>query len=137
MIGDLARARSGISLHAGNAKFQAEVGRRLKGSLTGSFQRHVFPWLTGALFTGGLISLLPARQKKVYVNPLARSGRSKLAAQQGRAPGGFFLSLLKALVPLFKPILTAFITKQLASVVGGAKDAQEAAEHTAEAAAQT
>lgn len=133
LIAELARARSGVSLHVGNARHQAEVGRRLTGSFKGSFQRHVVPWLTGALFTGGLVSLLPARRKTVYVNPLSKAVRGKVTIQAEAAPkgGGFFMTLIRALTPLLKPILTAFLTKQLANVIGGGRDTQESAERTA------
>ena len=84
-----------------------------------------------------MISLLPAREKKVYVNPLAKNGRSKLATASKPAKGGFFLSLIKSLVPIVKPLITAFITKQLASLVGGAEMAQKSAERTTKAAERT
>ena len=140
LIAELARARSGVSLHVGNARYQGEFGRRLKGSFRESFGRHVVPWLTGALLTGGLVSLLPARRKTVYVNPLSKVGRGKVsvsASVDAKPSGGFFMTLIRALTPLLKPLLTAFITKQLANVVGGAKDAQESAEKTTEAVTQS
>ena len=45
--------------------------------------------------------------------------------------------MIKALTPIVKPILTAFITKQLASLVGGAEAAQKSAERTTKSAEQT
>jgi hypothetical protein len=132
LIAELARARSGMTLHMGQVSYQVDVTRRVKGS----FRRHVGSWLAGALVTGGFISMLPAREKKVYVNPLSKVGREKLA-KQGKPAGNFFISLIKALIPILKPILTAFITKQLANVVGGAKAAQHSAERTAETAKET
>lgn len=128
-MAELARARSGMTLHGGQVSYQADVGRRVKSS----FRQHLGIWLSGALFTGGLISMLPAREKKIYVNPLAKGDKGKLAAA-AKPRGGFFLSLVKALVPIIKPILTAFITKQLANVVGGAEATQKSAERTTEAA---
>lgn len=88
------------------------------------------PWLTGALLTGGLVSLLPARRKTVYVNPLSKAGRGKIsvsasATADRKGGGGVLMTLIRALTPLLKPILTAFLTKQLANVVGGVKDARE------------
>ena len=132
MIAELARARSGISLHSGQVSYQADVSRRLKTS----FRGHVGSWMTGALLTGGLISLLPARQKKVYINPLAKNSKGKVELNT-KPPQNFLISLVKALVPIFKPMLTAFITKQLANVVGGAKEAQHTAERTTETAERT
>ena len=133
LIAELARARSGLALHSGQVSYQADVGRRVKSS----FRQHIGIWLSGALFTGGMISLLPAREKKVYVNPLSKEGKGKLATAAKPVRGGFFLSLIKALTPILKPILTAFITKQLASMVGGAEAAEKSAERTTKAAEQT
>ena len=121
-----------MTLHAGQVGYQADVSRRVKTS----FRHHIGAWLAGALVTGGFISMLPARQKKVYVNPLSAVGKGKLAAA-AKPSGGFFLSLIKSLVPIIKPLLTAFITKQLANVVGGAEHAQKAAEQTTKAAERT
>ena len=132
LTAELARARSGISLHAGQVSYQADVSRRLKSS----FRGHVGSVAYRALLTGGFISFLPARQKKVYINPLAKNSKGKLELNT-KPPQNFFISLIKALVPIFKPMLTAFITKQLANVVGGAKEAQHTAERTTEAAQET
>ena len=122
-----------MTLHSGQVSYQADVGRRVKSS----FRQHIGIWLSGALFTGGMISLLPAREKKVYVNPLAKDGKAKLATAAKPAKGGFLLSLIKSLVPIVRPIITAFITKQLASMVGGAEAAQKSAERATKDAEQT
>jgi hypothetical protein len=127
LIAELARARSGMALHGGQVRYQADVNRRLKASVKDNVGR----WIAGALVTGGVISLLPMRERKVYVNPLSKGGRSKASAPPPRpSGGGFWASFFRALVPLLKPLLTAFVTKQLANVVGGAKEAQESAEAT-------
>ena len=66
-----------MTLHGGQVSYQTDVGRRVKSSLRQHIGRI---WLSGALFTGGMISLLPARERKVYVNPLTKDGKGKLAA---------------------------------------------------------
>ena len=127
-----------MTLHAGQVGYQTDFNRRVKTSLRSSFRHHLGTWLAGALVTGGFISMLPARQKKVYINPLSKVGMDKVVKQGAQAArGGFFLSLIKSLVPIIKPILTAFITKQLATMVEGAKSTQKSAERTTEAAAKT
>ena len=103
-----------MALHAGQVKYQADVGRRLKVS----FRDHVGVWLTGALVTGGAVSLLPRREKKVYINPLSKSGRGRLKevekAESPKKPG-FWLTLLGILMPIIKPIATRLLTKHLSS----------------------
>ncbi len=71
-----------MSLHAGQVGYQTDINRRFKTSFRSSFRQHFGTWLAGALVTGGFISLLPAREKKVYVNPLSKEGK----AQAGRQP---------------------------------------------------
>ena len=62
--------------------------------------------------------MLPRREKKVYVNPLAKSGKSRLKevenAESPRKPG-FWLTLLGLLMPIIKPIATRLLTKHLSS----------------------
>ena len=47
----------------------------LPGQMRASIQRDPLPWMIGAILTGFLLSLLPARRKEVYVG--LDSGRSK------------------------------------------------------------
>ena len=117
-----------MALHGGQVRYQADINRRVQRSL----KENVGRWMAGALLTGGVISMLPGRERKVYVNPLSKNERAKAAASKGGG-GGFWASFFKALVPLFKPLLTAFVTKQLANIVGGAKDAEESAKETEQA----
>ena len=60
---ELARARSGMSLHAGQVGYQTDFNRRIKTSFRSSFRQHFGSWLAGALVTGGFISMLPARER--------------------------------------------------------------------------
>ena len=125
-----------MSLHGGQVAYQADFGRRTKASLKSSFRHHIGAWMAGALVAGGAVSMLPMRERKVYVNPLSKDGKGKLAAAGKPQKGGFLISLIRALTPIIKPILTAFITKKLASIVQGAEGAQKAAERTTEKADQ-
>ena len=114
LIAELARARSGMALHVGQVKYQSDVTRRVKGSV----RDHIGMWLTGALVTGGAISLLPRREKKVYINPLSKSGKDRIKeverAESPKKPG-FWLTLLGLLMPIIKPIATRLLTKHLSS----------------------
>ena len=118
LIAELARARSGMALHAGQVQYQADVPRRIKSS----FRHHVGLWLTGALITGGAISLLPARERKVYVNPLSKSGKAKTAKTndvENPRKAGFWMTLLGLLMPIIKPIATRLLTKHLSTYLEG------------------
>ena len=118
LIAELARSRSGMTLHVEQVRYQSDVPRRLKSS----FRHHVGLWLTGALVTGGAISLLPAREKKVYVNPLSKAGKAKAvkhSEQQDIKKPGFWMTLLGLLMPVIKPIATRLLTKHLSTYLEG------------------
>ena len=104
-----------MALHAGQVKYQADVSRRVKTSVRESVRDHVGVWLTGALVTGGAISLLPRREKKVYVNPLSKTGKAKVKDVENPKKPGFWMMLLGLLMPIIKPIATRFLSKQLSS----------------------
>lgn len=122
LIAELARSRSGITLHVGQMKYQADVGRRIKSS----FRHHVGAWLTGALVTGGAISMLPMREKKVYINPLSRGGKAKVKDIENPKKPGFWMMLLGLLMPIIKPIATRFLTKQLSGYLEPASGSSKA-----------
>ena len=133
LIAELARARSGMALHAGQVEYQSDVSRRVKGSI----RDHVGVWLTGALVTGGAISLLPRREKKIYVNPLSKVGKSKIRDVENPKKPGFWMMLVGLLMPIIKPIATRFLTKQLSSYLeapGGSAKADSDAPNVAAAA---
>ena len=104
-----------MTLHAGQVTYQADVGRRLKSS----FRHHVGVWLTGALVTGGAISLLPAREKKVYINPLSKTGKAKVKDIENPKKPGFWMMMLGLLMPIIKPIATRLLTRHLSSYLEG------------------
>ena len=122
LIAELARARSGIALHAGQVKYQSDVGRRVKTS----FRDHVGIWLTSALVTGGAISMLPMRERKVYVNPLSKVGKSKVKDVENPKKPGFWMMLLGLLMPIIKPIATRLLTKHLSSYLEAPSGASKA-----------
>ena len=104
-----------MALHGGQVKYQADVGRRVKGSL----RDHIGAWLAGALVTGGAISLLPRREKKVYINPLSKEGKAKVRDVENPKKPGFWMALLGLLMPIIKPIATRLLTKHLSSYLEG------------------
>src|SRR6201988_5514810 len=68
--------REQLALEAGRLKRQCDV----PGKLTASIQRDPLPWVIGATMTGFLLSLLPARPKKIYLAP--DSDRSRPTRKQ-------------------------------------------------------
>ncbi len=58
----------------------------------------------------------------MYINPLSKNAKGKVEnPPQPQQP--YSISLIKAMVPIFKPMAAAFVTKQIETMMGGAKGA--------------
>jgi hypothetical protein len=79
--------------------------------LKASFHQHKAAYIGGATFFGLLLSKLPARKKKVYVE------RTSKAAVKEVEKAGIWLVLLQFLFKTFRPMLASLITKQVADYV--------------------
>ena len=63
VTGRLDQDREQLAIEAGRLRRQCDV----PGKLTASIQRDPVPWVIGATVTGFLLSLFPARRKKIYL----------------------------------------------------------------------
>ena len=75
-----------------------------------SIQRDPTPWVIGAAITGFLLSLLPARRKKIYLAPgsdRSRPTRNQSMAFSDRFPAG------QKLWNLVKPLISTYIGQQI------------------------
>lgn len=93
-----------LARHYQGVKRGANVSRRLQRSASG----HPSIWMAGAATMGWLISRIPARKKKIYVDNL---GQKKMRR-------GFFAALLLGLIKIVadvaKPSIVAFASKKIA-----------------------
>lgn len=100
----IAATRPQMARHYAGVKRGVSVSRRLQRS-TGS---HPSIWMAGAASLGWLLSRIPARKKKIYVDSL---GDKKVRR-------GFFtaivITLLKITADLAKPAVIAFASKKVA-----------------------
>lgn len=75
-----------------------------------SFQRQTALWITAAVVIGIVFVVRPARTRKV---PLKVRGRMRSDAKEGILGAGLVLGALKLAVTLFRPAITAFISKKV------------------------
>jgi hypothetical protein len=75
-----------------------------------SFREHSRIWMSVAAIFGWLLSRLPARKKKIYIQ----------AADSGKrvsSKGGFLVQIWKGVWSIAKPLVVAYLTKKIAEKV--------------------
>jgi hypothetical protein len=103
IIAELARRRVELSEQSLLVRRDLDVGRRMSDSV----RRHSWVWMSGAAIFGWLLSRLPARKKKIYVQA-ANSEKSKSHHQ------GFVAQIWRGMWSIAKPVIVAYVTKRIA-----------------------
>ena len=80
-----------------------DVGRRMSDSL----RKHSWGWMSVAAIFGWLLSRLPARKKKIYV-------QTANSEKRGSHHEGFLVQVWKAVWSIAKPLVVAYVTKKIA-----------------------
>ena len=106
VIGRLDQDREQLAVEAGRLRRQCDV----PGKLTASIQRDPMPWVIGATMAGFLLSLLPARRKKIY---LARDSDRPRAARKPSMPVSDQHPFGQKLWNLAKPLISTYIGQQI------------------------
>ncbi|MFY9987885.1 MAG: hypothetical protein WAK31_24210 [Chthoniobacterales bacterium] len=106
VTGRLDQDREQLAIEAARLRRQCDV----PGKLTASIQQDPVPWVIGATVTGFLLSLLPARRKKIY---LARdSDRLRLTRKQS-TPVSDQHPVGQKLWKLAKPLISTYVGQQI------------------------
>ena len=109
---ELARVRNALSDQALLVRRNLDIGRHMSDSV----RRHSWGWISIAAVFGWLLSRLPARKKKIYINT-SDSQKTK------NRRTGLSVHLWKGAWSLAKPVITAYLTSRIAAKVNipGAK----------------
>lgn len=107
LAADLDRARARLARGAEALRHDLDLPAHLKHS----FHEHKAAYIGGATFFGLLLSKLPARKKKVYVE---RKGKDTVREVE---KAGLWLILLKMLFNAARPMLTTLLAKQVTDFV--------------------
>jgi hypothetical protein len=103
IIAELARRRVELSEQSLLVRRDLDVGRRMSDSV----REHSWVWMSVAAIFGWLLSRLPARKKKIYVQA-ANSEKWKSHHQ------GFGAQIWKGMWSIAKPLIVAYVTKRIA-----------------------
>ncbi|MGC3989788.1 MAG: hypothetical protein QM796_08950 [Chthoniobacteraceae bacterium] len=109
LIAQLAASRAGAKQAWRGLEHSLNVPARVQQSV----RRNQGTWLAGAGIAGWLLSRLPARKKKVKVLVKNKNGIEREVKEV--AATGFFITIVKLLFTLFRPVLTGVLTKHLGS----------------------
>jgi len=107
LAADLDRARARLARNIDALRHDLDVPTHLRRS----FSEHKSAYIGGATFFGLLLSKIPARKKKVYVE-----GKSRGAVKEVEK-AGFWLIVFQFLFNTFRPMLTSLLAKQVTSFV--------------------
>jgi hypothetical protein len=100
---ELARTRTDLAEESLLVRRNLDVSRRLANSV----REHSWGWMSIAAIFGWILSRLPARKKKVYIE-------STNPQKQKRGGGGFLKLVWNGVWSIAKPLLTAYLTKKIA-----------------------
>jgi len=103
ITGELARRRVELSDQFLLVRRDLDVGRRMSDSL----RKHSWGWMSVAAIFGWLLSRLPARKKKIYV-------QTTNFEKRGAHHEGFLVQVWKGMWSIAKPLVVAYVTKKIA-----------------------
>jgi hypothetical protein len=104
IVAEIARRRAELSDQALLLRRDLDIGRRMSESL----RKHSWGWMSVAAIFGWILSRLPARKKKIYVQAAN--------SEKWRGPKeGPMVQIWKGLWSIAKPFVVAYVTKQIAA----------------------
>ena len=108
LANELADLRARVTNQTHLVRRQLDVRQHLSKSL----RQHSVAWVSSAAIVGWLLSRLPARRKKVYVQAKTNDRAAKVSSSNG-----LLLAVGKGAWSVAKPLLTAYLTHKLADNV--------------------
>ena len=108
IIEQLARMRVSLRDQTLLLRRNLDVGAHMSESL----RKHSWGWVSIAAIFGWILSRLPARKKKIYIQT-ANGGK------QSRKGGSVMMQIWKGIWAVAQPVLTTYLTKKIAAKVKG------------------
>jgi hypothetical protein len=104
---ELARTRNHLAEQSLLVRRNLDISRHMSDSM----REHSWGWMSVAAIFGWILSRLPARKKKIYI-------QSTDQQKSGKKWGGGLLKLVcDGVWSIAKPLLTAYLTKKIAQKV--------------------
>jgi hypothetical protein len=101
---EIARSRALVARDLSGLRYELDFPQKIRKS----FQGQTVFWLAGAAAIGLLLTMLPARKKKIYMEP-GIGGKSKHRLLEA----GFVLGALKIAATLLRPVIVDLVKNRL------------------------
>jgi hypothetical protein len=102
IVGELAQIRVSLTEQTLLLRRNLDVGQHMSNSL----RKHSWGWVSVAAIFGWILSRLPARKKKIYINT---SNAEKRPGERG----GVMKLIWKGIWSVVKPVLTVYLTRKI------------------------
>ena len=106
LAADLARARANLGRNFDALRRDLDVPTHIKRS----YLSHKAAYISGASVLGLILSKLPARKKKIYIERKSTDSAKEVKAVE---KAGFLIVILQFLFKTFRPAITSFAARQL------------------------
>ncbi|HET9418288.1 MAG TPA: hypothetical protein VFO30_03025 [Chthoniobacterales bacterium] len=104
---EIARTREAVTRNLTGLRYELDFPRKIRRS----FRQETMLWIGAAVAVGILIAVVPARTKKVYVEPkIGKKSKHRLLE------AGFVLGALKIAASLLRPVIVDFVRARLIHV---------------------
>lgn len=111
---EVAHSRDRLTRDLSGLRYELDFPLKLRKS----FQRQTAAWVATAVVIGVLLAVMPARTKKVPVKVKMKGRKDRREEILG---AGLALGVLRLGLTLFKPAITAFITKKISGIQADTK----------------
>jgi hypothetical protein len=100
-----AASRQALSQAGRHLQNSTDLGSRVRSSMQG----HLATWVGSAAVIGWVLSRLPARKKKIYVN----TGHAASVGPQTAAKSGLFVAIIGLVFKLVQPLLQKIVLEKI------------------------
>ena len=112
-----AHSRDRLARDLGGLRYELDFPLKFRKS----FQRQTVLWISAAIVVGVIFAVMPAREKKVYVNRKGKSDGKRKGEEQkkGLIGAGLAMGALRLAATMLKPALMKYATDRMGSYASG------------------
>jgi hypothetical protein len=104
---EIARSREALTRNLRGLRYELDFPRKIRRS----FRQQTVLWIAAAVAVGILVTVAPARRKKIYIDPRS-GGKSKHRLLEA----GFIFGALKIAATLLRPVIVDLVRTRLIGI---------------------
>ena len=110
---EAAHSRDRLGRDLGGLRYELDFPLKFRKS----FQRQTVLWIGAAIVVGVVLTMMPARTRKVKVKARAKSRGER--EKEGILGAGLALGAVKLLATMLKPTITQYVAKKMSGYAAG------------------